>query len=89
MKKNKKKFNKPEPIEVYLDFTDPTKPVEQVIAESRIALNAVIDGLDEVLTELLEQIAEEAKKCEDCKSQTKKLKWYQKVWQAIKSIFGC
>lgn len=76
MKKNKgTKKNK---MYVTIDLTDMTKLPSQVILDLQKDLITVDKAVEEVKEEIVEEVV---------KTEFKKVRWYNKLWNTIKSIF--
>jgi predicted RNase H-like HicB family nuclease len=86
MGKNRK-TNKGEKFYVTLDLTDDSLTVAESIAKNREQLEECLEGLDSVLTELIEKLAEESKNVPRGKKDNKLTKWYKKLITAVKSLF--
>lgn len=88
MKKNNKRqqYKKSDKLEVYLDFTDPNKPISQVIEENKEQLNQILSSFNETKTDISEVLKDEEIKVSATKP-TKKIKWYRRMWNAICSMF--
>lgn len=74
-KKPVKKAIKPRKIEVVVDMTE--LPASEAIMKSKVELGMVKEVIKEVEVEIQNEMA----------ATPKKLKWYQKLWEAIKSLF--
>lgn len=74
-KKPIKKAIKPRKIEVVVDMTE--LPASEAIMKSKVELGMVKEVIKEVEAEIQNEMA----------TTPKKLKWYQKLWEAIKSLF--
>ena len=74
-KKQVKKSAKPRKIEVIVDMTE--LPASEAIMKSKVELGMVKEVVKEVEQEIKNEMIVEPKK----------LAWYQKLWEAIKSIF--
>lgn len=75
-KKSTKKAIKPRKIEVYLDMTD--VPASEAIRRSKVEMGMLDEAVQEVATEILVETAT---------NPTKPLKWYEKIWNLLKSLF--
>ena len=76
MKKNKEtKQNK---MYITIDLTDMTKLPSQVILDLQKDLKIVGKAVEEVKEEIVEELV---------KGDYKKVHWYNKLWNTIKSIF--
>ena len=76
MKKNKEtKQNK---MYITIDLTDMTKLPSQVILDLQKDLKIVDNAVEEVKEEIVEELV---------KGEYKKVHWYNKLWNTIKSIF--
>ena len=75
-KKIAKKASKPRKIEVIVDMTE--LPASEAIRKSQIEMGIVNEAVHEVEKEILIGAATD---------MTKSVKWYQKLWEAIKSLF--
>lgn len=65
-------------LELLLDMTDMTKAPSQVIEESKKELAALYESVEEVKTDIVEEVAENG---------FKKAHWYNRLWNTIKSLF--
>ena len=74
-KKQVKKSAKPRKIEVVVDMTE--LPASEAIMKSKVELGMVKEAVKEVEQEIKNEMIVEPKK----------LTWYQKLWEAIKSLF--
>lgn len=75
MKKNKgTKKNK---MYVTIDLTDMTKLPSEVILNVQKDLKLVDQAVEEIKNDIVSEVAQ----------STKKVHWYNKLWNAIKSIF--
>lgn len=76
MKKNKEtKQNK---MYITIDLTDMTKLPSQVILDLQKDLKIVDNAVEEVKEEMVDELV---------KGDYKKVHWYNKLWNTIKSIF--
>lgn len=76
MKKNKEtKQNK---MYITIDLTDMTKLPSQVILDLQKDLKIVDKAVEEVKEEIVDELI---------KGEYKKVRWYNKLWNTIKSIF--
>lgn len=76
MKKNKEtKQNK---MYITIDLTDMTKLPSQVILDLQKDLKIVDKAVEEVKEEIVDELV---------KGEYKKVHWYNKLWNTIKSIF--
>ena len=76
MKKNKEtKQNK---MYITIDLTDMTKLPSQVILDLQKDLKIVNKAVEEVKEEMVDELV---------KGEYKKVHWYNKLWNTIKSIF--
>lgn len=76
MKKNKEtKQNK---MYITIDLTDMTKLPSQVILDLQKDLKIVDNAVEEVKEDIVEELV---------KGEYKKVHWYNKLWNTIKSIF--
>lgn len=76
MKKNKEtKQNK---MYITIDLTDMTKLPSQVILDLQKDLKLVDKAVEEVKEEIVDELV---------KGDYKKVRWYNKLWNTIKSIF--
>lgn len=76
MKKNKEtKQNK---MYITIDLTDMTKLPSQVILDLQKDLKIVDKAVEEVKEDIVEELV---------KGDYKKVRWYNKLWNTIKSIF--
>lgn len=76
MKKNKEtKQNK---MYITIDLTDMTKLPSQVILDLQKDLKIVDKAVEEVKEEMVDELV---------KGEYKKVHWYNKLWNTIKSIF--
>lgn len=76
MKKNKEtKQNK---MYITIDLTDMTKLPSQVILDLQKDLKIVDKAVEEVKEEIVDELV---------KGDYKKVRWYNKLWNTIKSIF--
>lgn len=76
MKKNKEtKQNK---MYITIDLTDMTKLPSQVILDLQKDLKIVDNAVEEVKEEIVDELV---------KGDYKKVHWYNKLWNTIKSIF--
>lgn len=75
-KKPVKKAAKPRKIEVIVDMTE--LPASEAIQKSKVELGIVKEAVKEIELEVQEEMTTQPKKS---------LKWYQKLWETIKSLF--
>lgn len=82
MKKNKdtkkkvtKTTVKPRKIEVIVDMTE--LPASEAILKSKKELGMVVEAVEEVKEDIVSEVAE----------GTKNVRWYNRLWNTIKSLF--
>lgn len=74
MDKNKETTNT---MYITIDLTDMTKLPSQVILDLQKDLKIVDKTVEEVKEDIVSEVA----------NNTKKMRWYNKLWNTIKSIF--
>lgn len=74
-KKTTKVNTKPNKLEVIVDMTE--LPASEAILKSKKELGMVVEAVEEVKEDIVSEVA----------TGTKKVHWYNKLWNTIKSIF--
>lgn len=85
MKKNNKGTKKPKKqnkLYITLDMSDMNKMPSQVILESKKDLGMVQETVEEVINEIVTEVTNDIEK-----NEGKKVHWYNKLWNTIKSLF--
>lgn len=74
--KKANKTSKPRKIEVFVDMTE--LPASEAIRKSQIEMGLVKEAVEEVANEILVEAAV---------APVKPLKWYERIWNLLKSLF--